>query len=277
MMVENAAVVASRGPTMPARRQMVERHLRRVLGPAVGRWEMGRLVDEAFASYARYWADSFRLPHLSRAEITAGIRYEGREYLRAAIAAGRGTILALPHLGGWEWGGTSLALEHPPVSVVVERLEPDDVFEWFVRYRQSLGMQDIANGPEAAARCAGALRDNHLLCLLSDRLVGSTSGVEVEFFGERTLLPAGPAILALRTGATVLPCAVYFGERSTDHLAVVRPPLEVRRSGGRLREDVQRITQALAREQELLIRRHPTQWHLLQPNWPSDPGWERKS
>jgi len=92
--------------------------------------------------------------------------------------------------------------------------------------------------------------------------------VEVEFFGERTTLPGGPATLALRTGATVVPTAVYF-RPGRDHLGVVRPALEVERRG-RLRDDIARITQAIAHELESLIRVAPEQWHLLQPNWPSD-------
>ncbi len=96
--------------------------------------------------------------------------------------------------------------------------------------------------------------------------------MEVEFFGERTTLPAGPATLALRTGATLLPVGVYFTEEYNGHLAIVRPPVSTVRHGGRLRDDVVRITQSLAHELEFLIRRAPEQWHLFQPNWPSDPG-----
>jgi KDO2-lipid IV(A) lauroyltransferase len=105
------------------------------------------------------------------------------------------------------------------------------------------------------------------VALLSDRDIQGT-GVEVEFFGERTTLPSGPATLALRTGAPLIPVAVYF-RNPTGYHGVVRPPLEVVRQGS-LREDVGRITQTLAHELETLIRRAPEQWHLLQPNWPSD-------
>jgi phosphatidylinositol dimannoside acyltransferase len=153
--------------------------------------------------------------------------------------------------------------------VVVEALHPADVFDWFVSFRERLGMQVISMGPGAAVACSRALVANHLLCLLCDRLVGGAAGVEVEFFGERTLLPAGPVTLALRTGAALLPCAVYFGTDSSQHVALVRPPLSLGRDG-RLRDDVQRGTQLLATELEGLIRRAPTQWHLMQPNWPSD-------
>ena len=105
-----------------------------------------------------------------------------------------------------------------------------------------------------------------MVCLLCDRFLEGAS-VEVEFFGERTSLPAGPATLALRTGAPLLPTAVYF--RGDSHHAIVRPPIPAEREG-KLRDDVQRVTQALAHELERLIRLAPEQWHLLQPNWPSD-------
>jgi KDO2-lipid IV(A) lauroyltransferase len=274
---EGAGVLAARIPFTPGplagvgrRRQLAARNLLRVYGPRIPPGELNRRVDEAFASYGRYWAESFRLPGLRPAHIEAGITYDGFDHILAGEAAGRGTILALPHLGGWDWAGAQLAVTGHPISVVVEALHPPDVFEWFVAFRQRLGMQVITAGPGAAAACTRALAENHLLCLLCDRLVRGAAGVEVEFFGERTLLPAGPVTLALRTGATLLPCAVYFERGSDQHRGLIRPPLPLRRHG-RLRDDVQVGTQALAHELEILIRRAPTQWHLMQPNWPSDP------
>jgi KDO2-lipid IV(A) lauroyltransferase len=99
--------------------------------------------------------------------------------------------------------------------------------------------------------------------------------VEIEniVFGERTTLPAGPATLGLRIGAPILPVGVYVTNSYNGHHALVRPPVSAVRSGGGLREDVARITQSLAHELEFLIRRAPEQWHLFQPNWPSDPGY----
>jgi KDO2-lipid IV(A) lauroyltransferase len=152
---------------------------------------------------------------------------------------------------------------------VVESLHPADVFEWFTSFRRRLGMQVITAGPDAAAACTRALARNHLLCLLCDRRVGGAAGTEVEFFGERTLLPAGPVTLALRTGATLLPCAVYFGRDADQHHGKIRPALPLRREG-RLRDDIHAWTQVLASELECLVRQAPTQWHLMQPNWPSD-------
>ncbi|MEO5723175.1 MAG: hypothetical protein ABIQ39_01105, partial [Ilumatobacteraceae bacterium] len=100
--------------------------------------------------------------------------------------------------------------------------------------------------------------------------------VEAEFFGEVTTLPAGPATVAFRTGAPILPVGCYYTDEYNGHLAIVRPPLSMVRTDAGLRADVRRVTQSLARELEFLIRRAPEQWHLFQPNWPSDPGYHER-
>jgi phosphatidylinositol dimannoside acyltransferase len=141
-----------------------------------------------------------------------------------------------------------------------------------VTWRRELGMNVVPLGPEAGRAVLQALRANEIVCLLCDRDI-KRAGVEVDFFGERTTLPAGPATLALRTSAPIFPVGVYFTRRVNGHHAVIRPPLPATR-GGSLREDVARVTQALAHELEFLIRRAPEQWHLFQPNWPSDPCYD---
>ncbi len=260
--------VMARGPALA----MNERHMRRVLAsegvepdPAlVRRWSR-----RTFRSYARYWADGARLPYLDEAQVRATWRFEeGEEHLRAAAAKGQGAVLALPHVGSWEWGGYWLALEGMPMAAVVERLEPPQLFEWFVAQRAAMGLTAVPLGTGSSAAMLRALKENHVAGLVSDRdLVGN--GVEVEFFGERTTLPGGAATLALRTGAPLLPVVVYTGPGNW-HTGVVHAPIDTTRRGT-LREDVTRVTQELATTFEHDIRRHPEQWHLYQPNWPSDP------
>jgi len=259
---------------MVRRRAMVARHLRRVCGPSIDDRVLQGMVDEALGSYARYWAESLRLPSLSFAEVDAGMSWSGMEHVEAARQAGRGAIVALPHLGGWEWAGVWMVQQGWPMTVVVEALEPPELFEWFAGFRRRMGMNVVALGPDAGTVVLQALKAGHVVCLLCDRNVGHALGVEVDFFGERTNLPAGPATLALRTGAPLLPTGVFFSDRSGGHLGAVQAPVDVGRSG-RFRTDVVRITQVLSSELEQLIRRAPTQWHLMQPNWPSDPGYGR--
>ncbi|HYN34951.1 MAG TPA: phosphatidylinositol mannoside acyltransferase [Ilumatobacteraceae bacterium] len=254
------------------RRTMIARHLQRV-DPTLRGVKLRRAVQEAFDSYAHYWLESFRLPNLSAATVERGFDVDGYENIVDGLAHGNGVILVLPHLGGWEWAGRWIAEQGHQITVVVEKIDPPELFEWFVELRSALGMNVVALGPEAGATVMRALRDNHVVCLLADRdLQGG--GPEVEFFGERTTMPAGPATLSMRTGAPILPTAVYFTGRVDGHHAWVRPPLPIERVEKRLRDDVQRVTQLLAAELEILIRRAPTQWHMFQANWPSDPGYE---
>jgi KDO2-lipid IV(A) lauroyltransferase len=253
--------------TMDGRRHMLERHLRRVHGPHLTGRALDREVRRTFRSYARYWMESFRLPKTTPAELDAAMSWEGVEHIDDAIARGHGAVVAMPHLGGWDFGGTWMCSLGYRATVVAERIEPPELFDWFVELRRRLGMTVVPLGPEAAGPLLRALKGNELVGLVCDRDIGG-SGVEVEFFGERTTLPSGPATLALRTGAPILPTAVYFKGRRGHH-GVIRPPLDTTRTG-RLRDDVARVTQALATELEALIRVAPDQWHLLQPNWPSD-------
>jgi phosphatidylinositol dimannoside acyltransferase len=253
------------------RRDMIARHLRRA-DPTLGGLRLRRAVQEAFDYYARYWIESFKLPHMSGAEVDRHMRNDGYQHVLDGLAAGKGVILALPHLGGWEWAGRWLVHQGHGLTVVVEQIEPPELFDWFADLRAKLGMNVVALGPDAGREVLAALKRNDIVCLLCDRDI-PRNGIEVDFFGERTTLPAGPATIAMRTGAPLLPTAVYFSGRGNDHLGWVRPPVPLDRSGGSLRDDVTRGTQALASELEVLIRRAPQQWHLFQPNWPSDPGY----
>jgi lauroyl/myristoyl acyltransferase len=251
------------GYLQPANRRMAARHQARVTG------ERDRAaVNDVFASYGRYWLEMFRMPaEVRKGTIDEHFVADGYENITNGLAEGKGVILALPHLGGWEWAAAWMAERGHHMLAVVEALEPPEVFDWFARQREEMGLEIVSLGPDVSNRVLRALRDNRIVCLLCDRdLTGD--GVEVEFFGERTTLPAGPATLALRTSAALLPVAAYF-EPDRGHLAVIGPPLPLAREG-RLREDIARITQLLANEFEQLIRRAPRQWHLLPPNWPSD-------
>jgi len=250
------------------RRRLVERNLERVHGRSLPALERRRLVRRAFDSYARYWVEAFRLSELSPAFIDANFTHHGLEHVDDALAAGKGAILALPHLGGWEFAGAWMHNHGYPMTVVVEPLAPAALFEWFVDLREALGLRVVALGDGAGSAVLGALRRNEVVCLLSDRDIGG-NGAEVSFFGERTRLPGGPATIAVRSGAALLPTAVYFTGGGGHH-GLVRPPLSLERGGDGLRADVGRITQVLATELEDLIRRAPEQWHLMQPNWPSD-------
>ncbi|MFM8303606.1 MAG: phosphatidylinositol mannoside acyltransferase [Actinomycetota bacterium] len=250
----------------PDRRAQVARTLVRVTGGELRGAQLERAVDEVFANYARYWHEFFRLPAMSAEEILASMDLEGFEHLEAAREQGRGAILALPHLGNWDLAGAYLAARGVDLVAVAESVEPPELFEWFVDARRRVGIEVIALGPDSGGRVTRALAANQVVCLLADRDI-SGNGIAVEFFGERTTVPGGPATLALRTGAALLPGSAYFTARG--HTARIGAPIPAVREG-RLRADVERVTAAIVRHLEAAIAERPEQWLLMQPNWPSD-------
>jgi phosphatidylinositol dimannoside acyltransferase len=254
---------------MKSRREIMVRHQTRIT-PSLA-FAAASVVDErvraTFDSYAQYWVSMFRLQGKSQSQIDAGIHVDGAEHIDAALALGHGAIMAMPHIGAWDHGGAWLA-GHWPLTVVAERLEPPALFDWFCEQRAKTGMRVVALGDETGGtELISALRNNEVIGLLCDRdIVGG--GIEVSFFGEPATMPAGPAMLSLRTGAAILPNAVYQRPDGTAH-GVIRPPIQFARSG-KLRADVTSLTQLLADQLAELIAEAPHQWHVLQPHWLAD-------
>lgn len=247
---------------------MMRRHLEMVAGPFAER-EIEVRMERAMALYARYWYETFRLPSRPVEEILASIETEGEELIQKSLERGKGVILALPHLGNWDVAGCYISHKYSPVLAVAEYLRPAAAFEHWKHIRERLGMRIVPlDGTSAPVREAiKHLRGGGIVALVADRLIG-TGGVEVEFFGEVTRVPAGPATLARRTGADLMPVGLYMLDRGR-HLGILRPS-SMLFGGGDFQEDVARATQMLVREFESLIRRDPEQWHLFTPFWPSD-------
>ena len=248
------------------KRRAVETNLRRIVeldaDEPVDPQVLKRLVRRSFSSYGRYWAEGAVLPGMDRDEIRKRITIvEGVEYLHAAMAEGNGCIVALPHIGSWEWGGALVGLLGYPMTAVAERLEPPELFEWFVTKREQMGLLVEGLDEQAGRKLLSVLKQGGLVGLLCDRdLEGD--GIEVDFLGGRTTMPAGPATLALRTGATIFTGTAYSGP-GAHHCVVMSKPLKAERTGARLREDVARVTQEIADELAGLIRRAPEQWHVF--------------
>lgn len=181
---------------------------------------------------------------------------------------GVGLVLVLPHIGCWEAGAAWAASVGKPLTTVAEVLEPPELFEWFVHMRERVDLTVLPVAATTISRLLGELSQGKVIALLSDRdVVGD--GVPVTFFGKPTRLPGGPALLAIRSGAPLVPCAVY-SQPSGHFLLHLASPLDTTRTGN-LRADVARVTQSIAQAFEPLIRQAPDQWHVFQPMW-SDAG-----
>jgi phosphatidylinositol dimannoside acyltransferase len=248
----------------PARMRLAERHMRRVLGPDA---DTRRAARDLFAAYGRYWAELFWIRPRRVDAILAHTAIDGLPHLLDAHAAGKGMILVLAHTGNYEVSTMVATREGVRGIGVAESLSNRWITQWFVKTRNALGAEMVLAGEPGMRRLLEHLRSGQGVGIMADRDLFGT-GAKVCFFGEDTTLPTGPVALAVRTGATLLPVATYF-RPGRGHHVVIGPPLEVP-DGGNRTDRIQRGTQLLATRLEDLIRAHPTQWHLLQPNWPSD-------
>ena len=252
--------------------EQLRRNLARVVGvePADVPYS---LMRASLASYARYWREAFRLPSMNHKKLGMHLDMvlQGQPHLEAALAAGRGAVLALPHSGNWDMAGVWLVYKHGPFTTVAERLKPESLYRRFIAYRESLGFEvlPLSGGERPPYEVlAERLRANRVVCLMAERDLTRT-GVQVDFFGEATRMPAGPARLAIDTGAALLTVHCWF-ERSGWGFAI-GPALDT--SSG----DVGVVTQALADRFALGIAEHPADWHMLQPQWLADLPAQRQA
>ncbi|HVB06553.1 MAG TPA: hypothetical protein VNF07_09955 [Acidimicrobiales bacterium] len=253
----------------PERRRAVAANLAHVLGdggaPRADDPRLEALVTEAFVQYGRYWAVTARLSRRDGRGIDRRVTIEGREHFE--LFRSSSVLYALPHLGVWECGGFWCVRQGLDLTTVVEPASTERLSEFFTKVRSALGLQVLALGPRTATELLSVLEGRGSVALVADRdLVGD--GLEVDFFGATTRLPGGPALLALRSGAPLVPVGTYLQPDGGIRLAFLAPLDTARR--GRLRDDVRRVTADLAGAFEGLIARDPAQWHVFQPNWPAD-------
>ncbi len=251
---------------LPRVRATVAANQARVLGLAPIDARVRRSTREAFELYARYWYDTFRLRSMTRATINARTEMIDFHHVDAALAQGNGCLAVLPHMGNWDLCGCFLAVNGYAIAAVAEELRPVRLAALFRRHREALGMRIIAlagAGIGVAAQLRELLAENWIVALLADRdLTGH--GVEVEMFGAPRRVPAGPAVLALATGAPLIVGRVYTTPSGWQ--VHVGAPLAVARSGD-MRADVRALSRLMAAELERAIAARPSDWHLFQPGW----------
>ncbi|MFH8290476.1 phosphatidylinositol mannoside acyltransferase [Streptomyces sp. NPDC018059] len=245
----------------------LESNLARVV-PDAGPERLAELSRAGMRSYLRYWMESFRLPSWSRARIKDGVDVKDLHHLTDGLAVGKGVVIALPHLANWDLAGAWVTTKlETPFTTVAERLKPETLYDRFVAYRESLGMEVLPHtGGSAFGTLARRLRAGGLVCLVADRDL-SSSGVEVKFFGDTARMPAGPAMLAQQTGALLLPVTLWYDGPVMK--GRVHPPVDVPETGTRA-EKTSVMTQALADAFATGIADHPEDWHMLQRLWLAD-------
>ncbi|HXA62197.1 MAG TPA: phosphatidylinositol mannoside acyltransferase [Streptosporangiaceae bacterium] len=245
----------------------LEKNLSRVV-PGLSEPELRQLSRKGMRSYLRYWLEAFRLPEMSRERVLQVVA-EGEDEIFKNLEAGRGVICALPHTGNYDHAGAWITYLGAPFTTVMERLKPESLYERFVAYRESLGMEILpltGSAVSVMGTLARRLREGRLVCLVADRDLSAT-GIEVDFFGRPARMPGGSAALAVQTGAALLPATLWYeGERWGIRIHEEVPVPE----DGTRKEKIAAMTQSLANAFAEGIAAHPEDWHMMQRVWVED-------
>ncbi len=254
-----------RGPSVV----QLAKNLHRVLGSSSTPESLAAVTHAGMRSYARYWKEAFRLPAMDRDQVFEQLEASavGAEHMDRAAEEGRGIMLPVTHSGNWDAAGLWVSRRWGSMTTVAERLKPESLYEKFVAYRESLGMEilPLTGGANPSTVLKQRLRAGARVPLVGDRDL-SRSGVPVTFFGETATMPPGPAMLAALTDSYLCPTNLAFTENGWS--IHIHPPVAL--PGTRLAEQVRGGTQAIADIFEEGIAAHPQDWHMLQPLWRAD-------
>jgi KDO2-lipid IV(A) lauroyltransferase len=241
--------------------QRLEGNLKRVI-PKLSDHELRSLAQAGMRSYLRYWCDTFRSPDWDTKRIQSTVTVNDAELLLEPVRSKRGVIVALPHAGNWDHAGSYFCSQGIPLVTVVERVKPAKLFRKFLEYRQAIGMEALPLDGRVMGTLASRLRDGKLVALVADRDL-SRNGVDVKFFDGIARMPAGPALLAIRTGADLITAYVSYTETGI-HIDFRRVLIA---SGDTESEQVAKTVQLCADNFAAGIAQHPQDWHMLQRIW----------
>ena len=244
-----------------ARMKRLRSNLQRVC-PNNDSTAMDELMSKAVSSYMRYWCDTFRSPDWSKEKIFATVTVTREELLTGPMRDGRGVVVTLPHSGNWDHAGAYFCAMGFPLVTVAEKLKPEALFNKFLVYRQNMGMEVLSTDSKSMGTLMQRARDGALIALVADRDL-SQSGVDVNFFGYPARMPAGAALLAIRTGIPLITAQVSY---TTSGIHIEFNQVEIPQNG----TDAERVTQVVQRCADLFeagIAKSPEDWHMLQRIW----------
>ncbi len=230
--------------------------------PAFSSDEIDRLVALSMRSYLRYWCDTFRIQDWSPERVQNTVTLKNENLLLDPMQQGKGVVIALPHSGNWDHAGAYFCSLGIPLVTVAERLKPEALFQRFLRYRESMGFEVLSIDSRSFATLVRRAKEKRLIALVADRDL-SASGVNVNFFGFPSRMPAGPALLAIKTGIPLVVAHVSYTEIG---IHIEFTPVDVSQTGSESERVVQTV-QRMANLFEKGIAAHPEDWHMLQRIW----------
>ena len=224
--------------------------------------DLDLLVYQGMRSALRYWCDTFRLPDWSRERILSTVTFNDESRLSDAIAAGNGVIVTLPHCGNYDHAAAYFCAKGAKLVTVAEHLKPEKLFKKFMQYRADFGMEALALDGRVIPTLMQRVRSGCVIALAADRDL-SRSGIDVTFFGGPARMPAGPALLAIRTGAPLLSAYISYTEAGI-HIDLTRIEIPLQGSES---EKVAIVVQQSADNFAAGISEHPQDWHMMQRIW----------
>jgi lauroyl/myristoyl acyltransferase len=230
--------------------------------PEMTTLDLNLLTFQAMRSYMRYWCDTFRFPDWSKQRVQNTVTVENEHLLMDAIAAKTGVIVSLPHAGNWDHAGAYFCAKGVNLVTVAEHLKPEKLFLKFLEYRQNMGMEVLPLDGRVLGTLAQRLRQGALVALVADRDL-SRSGISVNFFNGPSRMPAGPALLAIKTDAPLITAFVSYTDTGI-HIVFKNVILP---TAGTHEEQVTEIVQMTAMHFEEGIKQNPEDWHMLQRIW----------
>lgn len=242
--------------------QRLRSNYKRVV-PSISNSALEALTKEGMRSYLRYWFDTFRLNKWSKSRIIETTFVVRENLLRDPIETKKGCIIALPHAGNWDHAAAYFCSTGIPITAVVERLKPEAIFKKFLAYRQSIGIEAISHREKTIPILMERLNQGKLVALVADRDM-SRNGIEVNFLGGIAKMPAGPAILAIKSSSPLVTAYIRYLDEGIEITfdETIQLPIS-----GSEEEQIRIVTQSMADNFAKRIQDSPVDWHMLQRIW----------
>jgi len=232
--------------------------------PELNSRDLSKLCRENMKLMAKAYVDLMLLPRYSPQAIAKFLSFQGDEYLEQAKMRGKGVIIASVHMGSWEIAAAGWASLHGNISMLAEELDPPQLFKWYKKTRSRMGIRVYPLNRSGLMALIRDLKNGGIVIIAVDRDI-TGNGTLFNFFGKTTKMPIGAAVLALKTGASILPVYIVR-KKDNDILAVGTEPINPK-SSGNYQDDVKNIMEQLLNRMEGFIQKHPEQWHVPHPIW----------
>jgi lauroyl/myristoyl acyltransferase len=258
----------------PSKRLVTQLNMAQVTGRPAHDPYVQRLALTSWRNYGRYASDFISFSHLNVDRVEQRLRdlSEGeggwRGCIESTLPAGRGAIIATAHFGNWDMAAAIVARFHP-ISAVAETLSDEQLNKLLQDQRREKGI-GIIPMEGSVRRILRLLQQNQFVAIVVDRPVSEDEGIEVTFFGRKTYVPSGPAALALKSGAAIVPGFVWYGHHNEFYSRAFTPIYPQESKGEKRVKEISRLTQRLYDALEMMIREWPSQWYMFRQFWPSE-------